>query len=116
MVPPVTVLKAKIQPPFFTVTVLFDLYLHYFHRITKNHIFLLQAPVPLFLQAGNIRSRINPPDAFLLASKRLRAGGQSPPADEGPSDRSDEEIPGAVRENNPGSGVATPVPQLSVRT
>jgi hypothetical protein len=45
------------------VTIFFDLNFHYFHRITKNHIFLLQAPVPLFLQAGNIRSRIDPPDA-----------------------------------------------------
>ena len=108
--------KAKIQPSFSAMTTIFDLYFNYFHRVTKNHISLLQTLMPLFLQVGNIRSRIDPPDAFLLASKRLRAGGQSPPADEGPSGRSDEEFPGAVRESNPGSGVATPIRQLSVRT
>jgi hypothetical protein len=57
------------------VTNFFDLYFHYYHRITKNHIRLLQTPMPLFFQAGNIRSRIDRPFAFLLASKRLRAGG-----------------------------------------
>ena len=89
--------KAKTCPPIFSFTNFFDLYFHHFHRLTKNHISLLQTPMQLSSQVGNIRSRINPPNAFLLASKRLRAGGQSPPADEGPSDRSDEEIPGAVR-------------------
>jgi len=106
---------ARLKQPF-SVTNFFDLYFHHFHWITKNHISLLQTLMTLFFQVGNIRSRIDPPNAFLLASKRLRAGGQSPPADEGPSDRSDEEIPGAVRENNPGSGLATPIRQLSVRT
>jgi hypothetical protein len=70
----------------------------------------------MIIPGRKIRSRIDPPDAFLLASKRLRAGGQSLPADEGPSDRSDEEFPGAVRESNPGSGLATPIRHLSVRT
>jgi hypothetical protein len=45
------------------VTNFFDLYFHHFHRLTKNHISLLHAPMPLFFQAGNIRSRIDPPDA-----------------------------------------------------
>jgi hypothetical protein len=57
------------------MTKIFNLYFHHIHRLTKNHISLLQTPMPLFFQAGNIRSRIDPPDAFLLASKRLRAGG-----------------------------------------
>jgi hypothetical protein len=57
------------------VTNIFDLYFRYFHRLTKNHISLLQTPMPLFFQVGNIRSRIDQPNAFLLASKRLRAGG-----------------------------------------
>ena len=46
-----------------TVTNLFDLYFHHFHRLTKNHNFLLQSPMPLSSQVGNIRSRINPPNA-----------------------------------------------------
>jgi hypothetical protein len=71
----------KTEPLKTAMTKIFDLNLPYFHRVTKNHRRFLQSPVPLFLQVGNIRSRINPPDAFLLASKRLRAGGQSPPAD-----------------------------------
>ena len=63
------------------MTNIFDLYFQHFHRLTKNHISLLQTPMRLFPQAGNIRSRIDPPDAFLLAGNRLRAGGQSPSAD-----------------------------------
>ena len=63
------------------MTNIFDLYFHHFHRLTKNHISLLQTLMRLSSQVGNIRSRIDPPNAFLLASKRLRAGGQSPPAD-----------------------------------
>jgi hypothetical protein len=70
-------IQAKTGPLKTTVTNIFDLYFHHFHRLTKNHISLLQTLMPLFLQVGNIRSRIDPPDAFLLASKRLRAGGQS---------------------------------------
>jgi hypothetical protein len=62
MVPRVTVLKAKSNPRF-TMTVFFDLYLPYFQRLTKNHIFLLQTSVPLSCQVGNIRSRIDPPNA-----------------------------------------------------
>jgi len=46
-----------------TVTFIFDLNFNHFHRLTKNHIFFLHGPVPLFLQVGNIRSRINPPNA-----------------------------------------------------
>jgi DNA-damage-inducible protein J len=46
-----------------TVTNLFDLYFHHFHRLTKNHNFLLQSPMPLSSQVGNIRSRINTPNA-----------------------------------------------------
>jgi hypothetical protein len=47
----------------FTVTKIFDLYFHHFHRFTKNHISLLQTLMTLFFQVGNIRSRIDPPNA-----------------------------------------------------
>jgi hypothetical protein len=58
-----------------TVTKKFDLNFHYYQLNTKYYGRVLQTLLRLFLQAGDIRSRINPPDAFLLASKRLRAGG-----------------------------------------
>ena len=45
------------------MTNIFDLYFNYFHRVTKNHISLLQTLMPLFLQVGNVRSRIDPPNA-----------------------------------------------------
>jgi hypothetical protein len=67
--------RAKTEPPKTTVTKSFGVNFHYYHRLTKNHIFFLHGAMPLFLQAGNIRSRIDQPNAFLLASKRLRAGG-----------------------------------------
>jgi len=46
-----------------TMTNFFGLNFHQFHRLTKNHIFFLQTPMPLFCQVGNIRSRIDPPNA-----------------------------------------------------
>ena len=45
------------------MTKIFYLYSQYFHRFTKNHISILHGLMPLFPQAGNIRSRIDPPDA-----------------------------------------------------
>ena len=108
--------RMKTEPLKTAMTKIFDLNLPYFHRVTKNHRRFLQSPVPLFLQVGNIRSRINPPNASCWPASDCGPEGQSPPADEGPSDRSDEEFPGAVRESNPGSGLATPIRQLSVRT
>ena len=56
-------IQAKKQTPFFTVTKSFDLNLPYFHRLTKNHIFLLRGPMPISSQVGNIRSRIDLPNA-----------------------------------------------------
>ena len=55
--------RAKTRPLKTTVTKIIYLYFHHFHRLTKNHISFLPTPMPLFLQAGNIRSRIDPPDA-----------------------------------------------------
>jgi len=46
-----------------TMTFSFDLNFHYYHQVTKNRMSLLQTPMPLFLQVGNIRSRIDPPNA-----------------------------------------------------
>jgi len=53
---------ARLKQPF-SVTNFFDLYFHHFHWITKNHISLLQTLMTLFFQVGNIRSRIDPPNA-----------------------------------------------------
>jgi hypothetical protein len=55
--------QAKTERPKTAVTKIFDLNLHYFHRLTKNHHFFLHTPMPLFFQVGNIRSRIDPPNA-----------------------------------------------------
>jgi len=55
--------QAKIRLLKTTVTNFFDLYFHHFHWITKNHISLLQTLMTLFFQVGNIRSRIDPPNA-----------------------------------------------------
>jgi hypothetical protein len=41
----------------------FDLNFHYYQLNTKYYGRVLQTLLPLFLQAGNIRSRIDPPDA-----------------------------------------------------
>jgi hypothetical protein len=56
----------------------------------------LPALMAISTQVGNIRSRIDLP-RFLSADKRLRAGVKSSGCS-GPSDRSGEELPGAVRE------------------
>jgi hypothetical protein len=64
--------------PKMAFTKTFDLNFHYYQRNTKYYERVLHGAMPLFFQVGNIRSRIDPPDAFLLASKRLRAGGLIP--------------------------------------